>query len=61
MTTAAKTTTIIIEAYGEAHEVVTITGSVLNYLKGEGFYGAQMLGKDYGTLGNAKGSFIIKN
>jgi len=60
MTTAAKTTKVVIEAYGEACEVVMVTGSVIGYLKQNGFYEAKMLGANYGTLGNAKGSFIIK-
>ena len=53
-------TTVSIETFNGTSKVVTINGSVLNYLKNEGYKNAQILGANFGTLGNGKGSFFLK-
>ncbi len=54
------TKTISIETFNGTSKVVKTNGSILQTLKNEGYFNAQILGSNFGTLGNGKGSFYIK-
>jgi hypothetical protein len=54
------TKTLSIETFNGTSKVIRTQGSVLQVLKNEGYPNAQILGDKFGSLGNGKGSFYIK-
>lgn len=52
--------TISIETFNNTSKVVKTNGSVLQALKNEGYPNAQIFGAKFGSLGNGKGSFFVK-
>lgn len=55
-----KMETISIETFNNTSKVIKTNGSILSALKKEGYPNAQILGAQFGSLGNGKGSFWIK-
>ncbi len=52
--------TLSIEPFEGQSKVVKVSGSILAALKNEGYPNAQILGEKFGSLGNACGSFYVK-
>jgi hypothetical protein len=57
MTTAK---TLSISTWNNTSKVVKVTGSILQALKNEGYPKAYITGPTFGSLGDGKGSFFVK-
>jgi hypothetical protein len=54
------TKTLSIETFNGTSKVIKVQGSILQALKNEGYSNAQVLGDKFGSLGNGRGSFWVK-